>query len=127
MIEIYWITRLGALNDFCMCMTLICGLALAASFIYYVYTFMDSHEDYATEEDKKNFKTAKRLLTKTTLVFLIFVLGLIFIPTKKDMLAIYGLGGTIDYVKSNDKAKKLPDKVIDALDMYLEEKSKDGR
>ena len=84
-------------------------------------------QDYATEEDKKNFKTAKRLLTKTTLVFLIFVLGLTFTPTKKDCLAIYGLGGTIDYVKSNDKAKKLPDKVIDALDMYLEEKSKDGR
>ena len=42
---------------------------------------------------------------------------------------IWGVGGTIDYVKSNDTAKQLPDKCIKALDewvesMYEEEKKK---
>ena len=34
---------------------------------------------------------------------------------------IYGLGGTLDYIKSNEVAKQLPDKCIIALDKYLEE------
>ena len=35
-------------------------------------------------------------------------------------MVIYGLGGTIDYIKSNDKAKELPDKVVDALTRYVD-------
>jgi hypothetical protein len=36
------------------------------------------------------------------------------------MMMIYGVGGTIDYIKSNDTAKQLPDKVVSALDKYLD-------
>jgi hypothetical protein len=36
------------------------------------------------------------------------------------MLLIYGVGGTVDYIKSNDTAKQLPDKVVNALDKYLD-------
>lgn len=43
-----------------------------------------------------------------------------FVPTTKQALIIYGVGGTIDYVKSCNKAKQLPDKAIIALDKYLE-------
>ena len=43
----------------------------------------------------------------------------------KEMLLIYGVGGTIDYIKSNDTAKELPDKAVKALDKYLDEISKD--
>jgi hypothetical protein len=41
---------------------------------------------------------------------------------------IWGVGGTIDYVKSNATAKQLPDKCIEALDKWVdslnEEKTK---
>lgn len=39
-----------------------------------------------------------------------FIAGviLVFTPTTKEMLLIYGVGGTIDYIKSNDTAKELP-------------------
>jgi hypothetical protein len=40
---------------------------------------------------------------------------------------IYGVGGTIDYIKSNDKAKKLPDKCIEALDKYLDNINKEEK
>ena len=50
----------------------------------------------------------------------IAAIGTVFIPSNKQMLEIYGIGGTIDYIKSNDKAKELPDKVVDALTKYLE-------
>ena len=38
---------------------------------------------------------------------------------------IEGKYGQIDYIKSNDKAKKLPDKCIDALDKYIESLNKE--
>ena len=42
------------------------------------------------------------------------------IHSKNEVLLIYGVGGTIDYIKSNDTAKQLPDKCIKALDKRVE-------
>ena len=33
---------------------------------------------------------------------------------------IYGVGGTIDYIKSNGTAKQIPDKCVKALDKWVE-------
>ena len=45
------------------------------------------------------------------------------------MLLIYGVGGTIDYIRKNDTAKQLPDKCIKVLDCfadkYIDEPKKD--
>jgi hypothetical protein len=49
----------------------------------------------------------------------------VVIPTQKEMLLIYGVGGAIDYVQSSDKAKELPDKAVEALSKYLEETKED--
>ena len=39
---------------------------------------------------------------------------------KNDALLIYGVGGTIDYVKLNNTAKQLPDKCIKAFDKWVD-------
>ena len=49
----------------------------------------------------------------------------LFIPTTNEALMIYGIGGTIDYVKSNETAKQLPDKYIKALDKLAENLTKE--
>lgn len=38
-----------------------------------------------------------------------------------DLLIIYGVGGTIDYLKDNKDANKIPDKCVKALDKYLDD------
>ena len=43
-----------------------------------------------------------------------------FIPSTKDAYIIYGVGGTFDYLKNDEKAKEFPDKVIEAADLYLD-------
>ena len=45
----------------------------------------------------------------------------VFVPSQCELFTIYGIGGTIDYIKSSDTAKQLPDKCINALDKYLNE------
>ena len=58
----------------------------------------------------------KRFIFVTIIVCLINF----FIPTTNETLMIYGIGGTIDYIKSNDTAKQLPDKCIKALDKWAD-------
>ena len=41
-----------------------------------------------------------------------------------EALMIYCVGGTIDYVKSNETAKQLPDKCIKALDKWADNLTK---
>lgn len=49
------------------------------------------------------------------------------IPSEKKLYAIYGIGSTIDYIKSNDKAKEIPNKAIDCIYKYLDNYSKNSK
>ena len=51
----------------------------------------------------------------------------LFIPSQKNLLIIYGVGGTIDYLKENKDANKIPDKCIKALDKYLDDALKEDK
>ena len=62
---------------------------------------------------------------RCAVVFCVSIFINIFIPTTNQALLIYGVGGTIDYIKSNDTAKQLPDKCVKALDKYLDNLTKE--
>jgi hypothetical protein len=72
------------------------------------------------KEDECKLKVFTKLLRLGAIIGTICLMSLAFLPTTKEALMIYGLGGTIDYVKNNDKAKELPDKVVDALTRYVD-------
>jgi low temperature requirement protein LtrA len=113
MTELYWITRLDAINSV---------FVLAMIFALCVATCYGIHG--ATQwADDDDVKAANRTLRRAKYALAIAAFCAItraFIPTSKDMMMIYGVGGTIDYIKSNDTAKQLPDKVVSALDKYLD-------
>lgn len=114
--EIYWITRLDGIQAFFAICTILVIVAIAILFI----NILASDDE---DEKTKSQKWLKVLLC--SLPF--FVLTLIFIPSTKDALLIYGLGGSLDYIKGNDTAKKLPEKAIIALDKYLDKLNKDKK
>ena len=106
--EIYWITRLGFLYN-------LLGGIIATSLMGIVISIAGK---YAEDWD---IKYAKRFLVALA----ISSIALIFVPSKQDLLLIYGLGGTIDYIQSNDKAKEIPDKCVELLSEWMEnEKNK---
>ena len=45
----------------------------------------------------------------------------IFIPSERQMYLIYGVGGTLDYLKENPTAQQLPDKYIKVLDKIADD------
>ena len=108
--EIYWITRLGNIQGLFIVLTIILGF-LTAAFSFTLLVNMS--EGNSTDYQKK---AIKRIIP----VLIISVLGIVFTPTTKEALMIWGVGGTIDYVKSNETAKQLPDKCIEALDKWVD-------
>jgi hypothetical protein len=43
----------------------------------------------------------------------------IFTPSQRDAYLIWGLGGTIDYLRENPTANQIPDKCIKLLDKWV--------
>jgi hypothetical protein len=71
--------------------------------------------------EKKARKNCEKAMKVSIISFIIGLLGVTFIPTTKEALLIYGVGGTIDYLKQNPTAKQLPDKCINALDKWIDD------
>ena len=114
--ELYWITRLDAANTILL-IFLIVGFIVA---IVSTFVLLDIRNDYKFEDDD-NYILCKKVLKTSSIVTSIICLLYIFMPTQKQALLVWGLGGTIDYIKSNDTAKQIPDKCINALDKFIDE------
>jgi hypothetical protein len=112
--EIYWITRLDGINVLLNVMTVLGIVFTVISIGGYIITKNDDHVDDCWK--KFWIKLFKYCFPTTIIITLLFI----FTPTTKEALMIWGVGGTIDYVKSNDTAKQLPDKCIEALDKWVD-------
>lgn len=111
MFEIYWLTRVDALNtlfEWMIAIPVIVGIIMFIIFL--------------TDENWLSFKKyCKKFRNVLLPVFIVGILGTCFCPTKNDMLLIYGVGGSIDYLRNNPTVQKLPDKCIEALDAWVDE------
>ena len=117
--EIYWLQRLGNLNTAMWSIFIIDIICLIVSLSAF-FVFYDS------EYNEKEFKFTKKVLKWIAPIAFVTLCGGVFIPTTNEMYAIYGIGGTIDYLKENETAKQLPDKVINALDKWIDRLNEDG-
>ena len=127
--EIYWITRLDAICNF---LTFIAVVSFVISVPMAVFAICNRFEANNYEEGGKyyncymqKFKMLLSYFKRFIFVTIIACLINFFIPTTNEALLIYGVGGTIDYIKSNDTSKQLPDKCVKALDKYLDNLTKE--
>lgn len=112
MSELYWITRFDSI---CACATaiFIVGIIAVIISIFILIAGLDEGDSDVKRVGMKFFKVS----------FPILICGLIlkiFVPTSKEALLIWGVGGTIDYLQENPTAQKLPDKCIKALDKWVD-------
>lgn len=122
--EIYWITRLDAICNFLTAVAVVSFLISAFTVVFAVcnrieannYEKGDENWNYYMQRFKMFLSYFKRFIFVTIIACLINF----FIPTTNEALMIYGVGGTIDYIKSNETAKQLPDKYIKALDKWVD-------
>ena len=127
--EIYWITRLTCICDF---LTAVAVVSFLISALMAAFAMGNKFEANDYEEGGKyyncymqKFKMFLSYFKRSIFVAIIACLINFFIPTTNEALMIYGVGGTIDYIKSNETAKQLPDKYIKALDKWAENLTKE--
>lgn len=109
---IYWIQRLGVIHTISwVVFGISCFILLICFFVLAEIDFDRTLKGY--ESAWKCVKILIRIVVPTLL------LG-IFIPSQEQLYVIYGVGGTIEYLKENDTAKQLPDKCINALDAWVD-------
>lgn len=118
MSELYWLNVLGNLHScgelvILLSILVLCGLGIWAIMV-------DSYYD-------EPFKMIKRMFKRSIYAFVFGAAICLFIPSTKSLLIIYGVGGTIDYLKENKDANKIPDKCIKALDKYLDDVLKEDK
>lgn len=109
--DLYWITRLDELHFF-LNFAFYGTIGIVA--LWYIIAYLRNTDCYS--EDMMRYPRPKVFIT----LLVSLAVFAVFVPTTKQAIGIYVAGGTIDYVKSNDKLKKLPDKVVDFVDAYLE-------
>lgn len=115
--EIYWITRFDSLNIIGILITIVSIILFVAFWLISISTDDWTGEDCCSKEQKQKLRKGAKY---SIISFVIGLLMWVFIPTKREALLIYGVGGTIDYVKSNPTAKQLPDKCVKALDKWVD-------
>lgn len=126
MSEIYWITRFGYLHTISLIFMIIGIVACIILLLFFYITngqmIYDKSRGHTTRvEEYKNYKnTCANSLIYFIPITLFFIISFIFTPTTKEALAIYGIGGTIDYIKQNPTDKQIPDKCINALDKWVD-------
>lgn len=114
----YWLGVLGNLHDFG---EVVFILSIIVLFGLGLWTLM-----FGSDYDEP-FEKIKRKV-KCSIYALVFGATIcVFIPSTKSLLIIYGVGGTIDYLKENKDANNIPDKCIKALDKYLDDVLKEDK
>lgn len=112
---IYWLQVLGNISTVG---TVLIFLGVAAIIPSCLALFANFDRNYDSEI--RGFAAAVKAIKLSLLVVFVGVIITVFVPSEKQMYAIYGIGGTIDYLKDNETAKQLPDKVVIALDKYID-------
>ena len=117
--EFYWITRLNSIDHLLSAFAVVAIIVFIVGLIGFGVTFDDDFYDSDDEGVKKMRSYFKKMAIISFIMFFFASTINTFLPSTKDAYVIYGVGGTFDYLKQNEKAKELPDKVVTAIDAYL--------
>lgn len=125
MIELYWISRLDAISTLLSFISIFSSIGALVAFIGYWLTARVSKNGECSEKMwEDDYRTAynfwKKVKNKLLFIALVTIPLSVLCPDTKEAYLIYGIGGTIDYIKQNDVVKQLPDKCIIALDKWLD-------
>lgn len=120
MSTLYWINVLNNIN------VLFALIFISSLIVSIICALVNLTCDADEISETLNYKRFIKIKNWTYTLLIISTLVIIFVPSKRQLYIIYGVGGTIDYLKENPTAKELPDKCIKALDTWVDNLNKEG-
>ena len=115
--ELYWITRFGEISIAVKVILIISIIVFVVATIACCCTITDG--DLTDCEKREFLKIIKRFTKISFITTIVSAIMFIFTPSQRDAYLIWGLGGTIDYLKENPTAKQIPDKCVKLLDKWV--------
>lgn len=116
MSEIYWISRIDAILTV---LGIVCTISAVILVCMGIMSLIDREDDLMPKEVKS------KAVRRSWLILIIVVPILMFVPSSKEVMAIWGIGQTLDYVQDNDAFQQLPDKCVKALEAWVDSLSED--
>ena len=115
----YWVDICEHLKILFFVATIIAVISLFAIFI----SLLTEYEDY-DEIPKKSWQI--KIYKPIIVILLISSFGAIFIPSKKTLYLMKGVG-LVEEIMQDEKVKQLPDKTIDYLNALLDKELKKNK
>lgn len=110
--EIYWITRLDGIVGLA---GIACVVSTIALILLAVLPFADAKDEIVMSDKRR-----RQWCRGSVIVLAISGLMCLFVPGSKQAMLIWGIGQTVDYIQENEAVKELPDKCVEALEVWLE-------
>ena len=102
--SLYWMLVLGNISVVCGLFAIILAVAIIVALIVV-----------------DDIEYAKSKFIGMSIAFAVLLLGSIFIPSTESLMKIYVVDNVVEYIENNDKARELPDKVIECCDKLMNE------
>lgn len=116
MSEIYWISRIDAILTV---VGIVCTISAVVLVSMGIMSLVDREDDLMPKEVKS------KAVRRSWLILIIVVPILMFVPSSKEVMAIWGIGQTLDYVQDNETFQQLPDKCVKALEAWVDSLAED--
>ena len=106
--SLYWMLVLGNISFVCGLFAIMLAVAIIVALIVALIVVDD-------------IEYAKSKFIGMSIAFAVLLLGSIFIPSTESLMKIYVVDNVVEYIETNDKARELPDKVIECCDKLMNE------
>lgn len=111
---LYWIMKLDTIGTFF-------GITSFISFVLFAIG-IGIFIDFGVIQDKKLVRTlCKVFVPMLSLYLIVSILLGVLLPSTKQMSALIVIPPTINYAKDSEVLKKMPDKILNLADKWMEE------
>lgn len=111
MVEIYWLTRIIAINEISKIIAIL-ALILCAFCLFGAVVIAEKEN-----EALSCFRCSKICFIISCISALVYILT----PNRNELIIIFGLGSAVEYMEGNERVREIPDKAIEKIINWLEE------
>lgn len=111
--QIYWVTRLDSFNDALLIIGVIFGIICLIAGIFLAGTWGEPYGD-------TDLPKAKRWFFRIFWIPILCIIISTFLPTTKEMAAIFILPKIMNSVSQNEELKKLPNNILELANEWIE-------
>lgn len=119
--KLYWLTRLDNINGLFITLVIVSILAIFLGTLFHNLEKSLENE----EETKKRWGILRPYLKSAVISLIVSTLGILFLPTKNELIFIYAGGKTIDFIQQDSSISKIPGQTTKIISDFMQKQIDD--